>query len=325
MPTDTQQLVKQLTDVHSIEEQALTQLRRAPKIAGDPALAAVFERHLGETERHERLMRARLQAHGADPSTVKDMAGKAGGVGMVLFARANPDTPGKLAAHAYSYEHLELAAYELLIRVAKRAGDSETAAVAREVAEEEREMAGRLEAEFDDAVAASLRDQSPGDLDGQLNSYLADVHAIENQAISLLEGGPRIAGEETIAALFEQHLAQTREQERRVLERLEARGSSPSRIKDIGLRLGGLNMGGFFAAQPKTPAKLTGFAFAFEHLEIAAYELLKRIAERSGDAETVRLAESIAAEERTMAARLAEHWEEAVEAALARRAPRSRW
>ena len=31
-------------------------------------------------------------------------------------------------------------------------------------------------------------------------------------------------------------------------------------------------------AQPNTPAKLAGFAFAFEHLEIAAYELLRRVA-----------------------------------------------
>ena len=66
-------------------------------------------------------MRARLGAHGAEPSKVKDMAGKAGGVGMLLFARVNPDTPGKLVNHAYSYEHMELAAYELLSRVAERA------------------------------------------------------------------------------------------------------------------------------------------------------------------------------------------------------------
>ena len=50
MPDDIrEQLIKHLTDVHSIEEQALTQMRRAPEIAGDPELAAVFERHLVET------------------------------------------------------------------------------------------------------------------------------------------------------------------------------------------------------------------------------------------------------------------------------------
>ena len=32
---------------------------------------------------------------------------------------------------------------------------------------------------------------------------------------------------------------------------------------------GCLNLGAFFSAQPDTPAKLAGFAFAFAHLEIA--------------------------------------------------------
>lgn len=52
-------------------------------------------------------MRERLEAHAADPSRLKDVAGRAGGIGMVLFARVQPDTPGKLVAHAYSYEHME--------------------------------------------------------------------------------------------------------------------------------------------------------------------------------------------------------------------------
>jgi ferritin-like metal-binding protein YciE len=235
---------------------------------------------------------------------------------MVLFARFNPDTPGKLVNHAFSYEHMELAAYELLARVAQRAGDAETATMAREIAAEEREMAERLEALFDKAVAASLREQDPDDIDEQLNSYLADAHAIEKQSISLLEGGPKIVGQGRVAALFEQHLAETRDQQDRVGARLEARGSSPSKIKDLGMRLGGFNIGGFFAAQPDTPAKLTGFAFAFEHLEIGGYEQLRRVADRANDAETSAMASEIADEERTTADRIGGLWDEAVDAAL---------
>src|SRR5918998_6842166 len=129
--TIDEQLTKHLTDVHSIEEQALQQMRVAPRLAGDPELAQAFREHIAETEEHERRVRARLEAHGADPSKVKDLLGKAGAVGMVLFARSQPDTPGKLTAHAYSYEHMELAAYDLLALVADRAGDSDAAAVAR--------------------------------------------------------------------------------------------------------------------------------------------------------------------------------------------------
>ena len=55
-----------------------------------------------------------------------------------------------------------------------------------------------------------------------------------------------------------------------------------------GLRIGGINLAGFFGAQPDTTAKLAGFAFAFEHLEVMSYELLRRVAESAWDEETAR-------------------------------------
>jgi ferritin-like metal-binding protein YciE len=312
----SEQLTKYLTDVHSIEEQALTQLRRAPRIAGDPKLADVFAEHLAETERHESLVRARLEHHGETPSSVKDLAGRAGGMGMVFFARLQADTPGKLTAHAYSYEHLELAAYELLGRIAKWAGDEDTAAVAGEIAGEEGRMAARLAECFDRVVEASLRELEPDDLDEQLAKYLADAHAIEQQALQLLQTAPSIVGDDELARIFEEHLEETREHQRLVDERLAAHDSSRSLLKDVALRTGGFNIGGFFGVQPDTPAKLAGFAFAFEHLEIAAYELLRRVAERASDAETAAVAERIEREERAAAEGIAAHWDRAAGSAL---------
>jgi ferritin-like metal-binding protein YciE len=318
MPPETidEQLVKHLTDVHSIEEQALQQMRVAPRLARDPELAQVFREHIGETKEHERRVRARLEARGADPSKVKDIVARAGGVGMVLFARSQPDTPGKLTAHAFSYEHMEVAAYDLLALVAERAGDRETVEMARSIREQEAAMGGRLEARFDRAVEASLREVGPDDLDEQLNKYLADAHAIEAQAVQLLSLGPKIAGEFGLAGVLSMHLEETRAQQEAVRERLRLRGGRPSRFKDIALRGGGVNVGGFFGAQPDTPAKLAGFAFAFEHLEIASYEQLKRVAQRAGDEETVALADRILPEERAAASAVREQFEPAVEASL---------
>src|SRR3954449_4705358 len=170
--TVDEQLVKYLADAHSIEEQALQQLRGAPEAAGDPELAAIFRDHLAETENHERAIRRRLEAHGEGSSTIKDLLMRVGGAGFLLFARAQPDTSGKLVAHAYSYEHLELAAYELLKRVAERAGDTVTAQTAQTIRDQEEQMAKRLEANFDRAVDASLREVGRDDLDEQLNKYL---------------------------------------------------------------------------------------------------------------------------------------------------------
>jgi ferritin-like metal-binding protein YciE len=103
------QLTAYLADAHSIEEQALQQLRGAPDAAGDPQLAEIFRQHLTETEGHERTTRELLDARGEQPSKVKDLLMRVGGAGFLLFARAQPDTPGKLVAHAYSYEHMEFA------------------------------------------------------------------------------------------------------------------------------------------------------------------------------------------------------------------------
>jgi ferritin-like metal-binding protein YciE len=119
-----------------------------------------------------------------------------------------------------------------------------------------------------------------------------------------------------LAGVLSKHLDETHAQQEAVRERLRQRGGRPSRFKDIALRGGGVNVGGFFGAQPDTPAKLAGFAFAFEHLEIAAYEQLKRVAQRAGDEQTVALAERILPEERAAASAVREQFEPAVEASL---------
>lgn len=301
------QLVKYLTDVHSIEEQARIQMERAPHLV-EGRLSESFQRHLGETESQEERVRRRLEAHDASPSRVKDAAGKAGAFGMVLFARSQPDTPGKLAMHAFSYEHMEVAAYELLGIAAREAGDSETAALAEEIAAEEREMAGRLAASWDEAVEQALREVDPDDLGDHLNTYLADVHALEAQSQKLLEKGRDLDVPEVLRAALAHHLLETDGHLQKIERRLDDRGAAPSAIKDAMLRLGALNWGAFFGAQPDTPAKLAGFAYAVENLEVAAYELLLRVARRAGDEETVSLAESILAEEEKAAEAVADQW-----------------
>jgi ferritin-like metal-binding protein YciE len=318
MPPSTldEQLNAYLSDAHSIEEQALAQMRTAPDIAGDPELSAAFARHLEETERQLKLVRERMDARGVKPSRFKKLVMEVGGKGFVLSARSQPDTPGKLTAHAYSYEALEDASYALLERVAMRAGDDETARVARAIGAQEREMASRLESLLDRAAAASIAGKTGDDLRDSLTEYLADAHALEEQAIGLLELGSKTAGDAELERLFSEHLGETKLQKERVEGRLRALDSSPSRIKDAAMRLGAFQWGAFFQAHPDTPGKLAAFAFAFEHLEIAGYELLHRVAAHAGDDETAGLALEIAGEERRAAAKIRAAFDRAVEAAL---------
>jgi UDP-glucose 4-epimerase len=304
-----EQLVKYLADVHSIELQALAQLRAAPKIAGDERLCQAFELHLVETEGQERRVRERLEALGGQPSKLKDAAGAAGGWGMVAFAASQPDTPGKLTMHAFSYEHMELAAYELLRRLAERAGDEETARMATDIAEEEGRMAERLERSFDTAVEVSLAAVGTDQLDSALLAYLRDVYALEGQAEELLKAGAERVDDKHLEAAFRDHLQETQRHRERIAGLLDERGASPSLVKDAMLKAGGLNLSAFFGAQPDSTTKLAGFAFAFEHLEVAAYELLRRVATRAGDEGVVVSAEEILAEERRAAERVAESWD----------------
>jgi ferritin-like metal-binding protein YciE len=309
-----EQVTKYLTDAHSIEEQALVQMEQAPRMAGDPELAKIFSEHLAETREHEQAVRAELKRRGAEPNTVKDVAGKLGGWGMVLFARLNPDTPGKLVVHAYSYEHMELAAYELLKRMAQRAGDQHVVELCERLGGQERAMADRVAERWDRAVEASLRDKGAEDLDKEVVKYLRDAHAIEGQALGLLETGPKLAEFDALKHVFSEHLPQTREHQRLVDERLRELGSGPSRFQAGALRIGALNLGTFFKVQPDTPVKLAGFAFAFEALETGAYEMLARTADRAGDVKTAELARRIGAEERTAAEKVAGTWDAAVDA-----------
>jgi ferritin-like metal-binding protein YciE len=57
-------------------------------------------------------------------------------------------------------------------------------------------------------------------------------------------------------------------------------------------------------------------AYATEHLEIASYELLRRIAQKAGDEETAQAAVEIIAEEAAMAKLIEEHWDKFAELSL---------
>ncbi|HKH41300.1 MAG TPA: DUF892 family protein [Solirubrobacterales bacterium] len=314
--TIQEQIVKYLADIHSIEEQALVQMKIAPKIAGDATLEAIFERHLGETEDQKRRVDERLEALGGSASKLKDLAGGATAPAFALFAKLQPDTPGKLVAHAFSYEHMELAAYELLSRLAERANDKQTAELAKDIGGQENEMARRLSDNWDVAVNASLRDVDPDDLGDQLDKYLSDAHAIEAQAEQMLTKAIDIGGDTKLSQDYEEHLEQTRKHKALIEERLEARGASSNFLKDAAMKLGAINWGTFFAAQPDTPAKLAGFAYAFEHLEIGAYEQLRRVANRAGDDSVAGIAQAILPEERHAAETLWDGFDRALDASL---------
>jgi ferritin-like metal-binding protein YciE len=153
-----QQLIKYLNDAHAMEMQSMEMLEKAIEIAGDLQLAQLYRGHLNDTRDHERYVKQRLEALGESPSTLKNIAGKVGAMGLGMLAQAMPDTPAKLAGVAFAYENFEVAAYQMLHKVAEIAGDEETVSMCEHILPSEQQAAKVIEENLDLAVQRSLEE-----------------------------------------------------------------------------------------------------------------------------------------------------------------------
>jgi ferritin-like metal-binding protein YciE len=122
-------------------------------------LQKLFQTHLEETRGHAELVEQCLDVLGGDPSTLKDALVRMGALNWGEFFHAHPDTPGKLVAFAYAFEHMEIGGYEQLKRVAQRAGDADTVSAADRILGEERAAAEKIAGSFDVAAKAALEAQ----------------------------------------------------------------------------------------------------------------------------------------------------------------------
>ncbi|HXV04767.1 MAG TPA: DUF892 family protein [Solirubrobacterales bacterium] len=126
----------------------------------DPQIKGDLEHHREETERHERLLRERLEARGEGTSTVKEVAGIGGALLKGVGDMMRSEKPVKNARDGYVTEHMEIAEYEMLERLAKRAGDDATAEVARRNCADERAMADKIEHNWDKFVDLMVREEA---------------------------------------------------------------------------------------------------------------------------------------------------------------------
>jgi ferritin-like metal-binding protein YciE len=152
------QLVTYLKDAHALEQMSLQMTETAAKATDDPQLHELFQHHHDETEEHERLIRERIEAHGESTSKLKELGGRFAAMAKGVEAAGPSDSPGRLVRDGYVQEHTEIAAYELLCRVAERAGDTQTAEVSRRILDNERQTADKLAGTWDHATDVALRE-----------------------------------------------------------------------------------------------------------------------------------------------------------------------
>jgi ferritin-like metal-binding protein YciE len=137
---------------------------------------------------------------------------------------------------------------------------------------------------------------------------LRNQHAVENQAIELLERQVgRLENYPEMEARMRQHIEESREQARRLEDLLAQHDTSHSSVKDTMMSLVG-NL----AALGHTPApdevlKNTMANFAFEHYEIASYKSLLTLADLAGQDGARTALETSLREEEQMAAWIEEH------------------
>ena len=316
MSCDQKELVTFLSDMYSVEQQAIAQMASAPALAGDRQFSDDLRRHYAETEQHLRLVRERLDAHDKPVSMIKTAIMRAGGKAFLLFALSQPETPGKLAAHTYSYEAMEWAGYEILRRLAQLADDPQTLAVAFAIRNQERAMMERLERDFDAAEAISHRDVCLEVMKNHLRSHLREAHALEVQSANLIKNARKIANDPIFAEVCGQNLQKSCEHARVIEVLLNLLGTKPSKLEDSGLSFNAWNWNLFFKFHSDRSVKVAAFTYGHEHLKAAAYELLSRAARRTRDIETGEFCAQLVKEQRAMADHVAATFDSVVQTTL---------
>jgi ferritin-like metal-binding protein YciE len=154
-----EQLIKHIDEAHAMEQNVVRMLDGMISTTDDPEILDALEHHRMQTQGHADRMAQRLEAHDATPSAVKQLGGVLGVLAKLPLDFVRGEKAGRNARDAYATEHLEIAGYELLSRVAQKAGDEETAMAAREIIEEERAMAKVIEQNWDKFATLSLQEE----------------------------------------------------------------------------------------------------------------------------------------------------------------------
>jgi ferritin-like metal-binding protein YciE len=157
--TINEQLIKHIDEAHAMEQNVLRMLDGMISTTDDPEILQELEHHKIETEGHAQRMKARLEAHGSAPSTVKQVGGILGALAKMPLDLVRGEKAGRNARDGYATEAMEIASYQLLERIAQKAGDEETAEAARLNRADEEKMAMEIHENWDKFAELSLKEE----------------------------------------------------------------------------------------------------------------------------------------------------------------------
>jgi len=137
---------------------------------------------------------------------------------------------------------------------------------------------------------------------------LRNQHAIENQAVELLERQiGRLENYPEMADRMRQHLEESKQQAARIEDLLAALNTSHSTLKDMVTSFMGNVAAVGHASASDEVVKNTFANYAFEHYEIASYQGLLVVAEVAGQQASTSVLQQSLKEEQAMAQWIEEH------------------
>jgi ferritin-like metal-binding protein YciE len=154
-----EKLVEYIDDAYAMEQNVLRMLDGMIGTTKDPQMKRALERHKKQTEKQAERLEECLEEHGKSPSKVKAAGGMMAALMKSVLDAARDDSPGRNARDGFATEHMEIASYEMLERVARKAKDKKTQAVARQNREEEEAMARSIAAKWNKVVELSLKEE----------------------------------------------------------------------------------------------------------------------------------------------------------------------
>lgn len=144
---------------------------------------------------------------------------------------------------------------------------------------------------------------SPDQVRSTFIAGLKDAHAVENQALALIDRQlDHLANYPDVAAMLQQHRGETEQQLVRLEEILDGFGESRSLLKDTGLTISGNLAAIAHTFAPDEILKNSFANFAYENFEAAAYKSLITMADAGSFTSAVSLLQQSLTEEQRMAA-----------------------
>lgn len=158
-------LAQWLRDAHAMEEQAETMLTsQYDRLENYPELRQRIGRHIEETKEQARRLEECLTRIGDGTSTMKDAGAKLMATAQGLSGLFAGDEVLKGSLAGYTFEHMEIASYTMLIAAAEKCGEPDIMRVCQQNLQEEQEMASWLAKNLPDVTQRFLmRDQQDAD------------------------------------------------------------------------------------------------------------------------------------------------------------------